>query len=157
MTMRVWAALVGTTLLVGGAAPGIAAEKLLKLRPYTFNCGAAGQECSGWRHSFAFIDPLLRGAELPRDAYIEVYSAAEIDARLEKIESEVVKILDDAFARAGRTADAMGPDELRRLRDDVAADVVVQLGRIMAEREAQTREWLRHQLKEELRAAGIGR
>jgi hypothetical protein len=119
--------------------PALAGEKLLKLRQYTFQCGPA-QECSGWRHSFAFIDPAARNAELPRDAYVDVYTAQEVDARIE-----------DALARRDVAASG-SEDERRKLRDDIAAEVVAQLARLMAEHESQTRAWLRELVREEMKA-----
>ena len=119
--------------------PASAGEKLLKLRQYTFQCGT--QECVGWRHSFAFIDPAARNAELPRDAYVEVYSAQEVDALIEA-----------ALARRGDAAVPADEDERRKLRDDIAAEVVRQLTRLMAEQEAQTRAWLRELVREEMKS-----
>jgi hypothetical protein len=117
----------------------LAGEKLLKLRQYTFQCGT--QECSGWRHSFAFIDPAARNAELPRDAYVEVYTTQEVDA-----------LIDAALARRPDAALSGSDDERRKLRDDIAAEVVTQLTRLMAEQEAQTRAWLRELVREEMKA-----
>jgi hypothetical protein len=120
--------------------PVLAGEKILKLRQYTFQCGGT-QECSGWRHTFAYIDPTLRNADLPRDAYMEVYTTQEVDARID--------------AALARRADApASEDERRQLRDDIAAEVVTQLVRLMAEHETQTRAWLRELVREEIRAAG---
>ncbi|HEX2112783.1 MAG TPA: hypothetical protein VHM01_00110 [Alphaproteobacteria bacterium] len=118
-----------------------AGEKLLKLRQYTFQCGA--QECVGWRHSFAFVDPAARNAELPRDAYVEVYTTQEVDA-----------LIDAALARRPDAALTGSDDERRKLRDDIAAEVVTQLTRLMAEQEAQTRAWLRELVREEMKAVG---
>ena len=116
-----------------------ASERLLKLRAYTFQCGA--QECAGWRHSFGFIDPAARNAELPHDAYVEVYTTQEVDT-----------LIDQALARRPGAA-AANDEDLRKLRDDIAAEVVGQLTRLMAEQEAQTRAWLRELVREEMKAA----
>jgi hypothetical protein len=130
---------ISALLLVLLLQPAQASERLLKLRAYTFQCGT--QECPGWRHSFAFIDPALRNAELPRDAYVDVYTTKEVDALIEQ-------------AMARRADAALGSDEERRkLRDDIAAEVVGQLTRLMAEQEAQTRAWLRELVREEMKAA----
>jgi len=116
-----------------------ASERLLKLRAYTFQCGA--QECAGWRHSFGFIDPAARNAELPHDAYVEVYTTQEVDT-----------LIDQALARRPGAA-AANDEDLRKLRDDIAAEVVGQLTRLMAEQEAQTRAWLRELVRDEMKAA----
>jgi hypothetical protein len=132
-------AVISALLLALLLQPAHASERLLKLRAYTFQCGT--QECPGWRHSFGFIDPALRNAELPRDAYVDVYTTTEVDALIEQ-------------AMARRADTALGSDEDRRkLRDDVAAEVVGQLTRLMAEQEAQTRAWLRELVREEMKAA----
>ena len=117
--------------------PAIASEKLLKLRAYTFQCGT--QECSGWRHSFGYIDPAARNAELPREAYVEVYTTKEVDTLVEQ-----------ALARRPETPG--NEEERRKLRDDIAAEVVTQLGKLMAVQEEQTRAWLRELVREEIKA-----
>jgi hypothetical protein len=131
-------AVLSVLALVSFLHPAFAGERLLKLRQYTFQC--ATQECVGWRHSFAYIDPAARNAELPREAYVEVYTTGEVDARI-----------DAALARRPESPVA-SEDERRRLRDDIAAEVVAQLSRLMAEQEAQTRAWLRELVREEMRA-----
>jgi len=122
--------------------PSLASERLLKLRQYTFSCGP--QDCTGWRHSFGFIDPAARNAELPRDAYVDVYTTQEVDALVE--------------AALARRADAImsgaSDDERRKLRDDIAAEVLAQFTRLMAEHEAQTRAWLQDFVRQELKAGG---
>lgn len=138
---------------VGGIDPATATERLLKMRTYSFACGT-GQECSGWRHSFAFLDPAAKNAELPRETYVDIYTAGEIDDKVADLKTELSRLIDDALLRASATVST--PDE-RALRDEIAADVVERLGRIMAEREAQMREWLRQEIKDELRAAGVKR
>lgn len=162
--MKIWrdvlTALV--VLIVFAQHPAGATEKLLKLRQYTFGCGN-GQECVGWRHSFAFIDPAARDAELPRDAYVDLYTLPEIDGlfakQREALKAELPGMIDDALAkRAGGAApSALSEADRTRLRDDVAAEVVTQLSRMMAEREAQTRAWLQDQIRQELQAAGVKR
>lgn len=114
-----------------------ASEPLLKMRSYVFPCD--GQECIGWRHSFGFIDPAARNAELPRDAYVEVYTTQEVD-----------ELVDQALAR--RAGAPESDEERRKLRDDVAAEVVGQLTRLMAEQEAQMRAWLRELVREEMKS-----
>jgi hypothetical protein len=121
--------------------PALASERLLKLRQYTFQCGT--QECTGWRHSFGFIDPAARNAELPRDAYVDVYTAPEVDA-----------LVDTALARRPGATSALSDEERRKLRDDIAAEVLAQFSRMMAEQEAQTRAWLQDLVRQELKAAG---
>lgn len=133
--LRAVLSIVGVVLLSQSAS---ASERLLKMRAYTFQCGA--QECGGWRHSFAFIDPALRNAELPHEAYAEVYTTREVDARI-----------DQALARRAEMPDS--EDARRRLRDDIAAEVVGQLARLMAEQEAQMRAWLRELVREEVKAS----
>lgn len=161
--MQVWReVIVGAVILVGLAqAQAFATEKLLKLRQYTFNC-ANGQECVGWRHSFAYIDPAARDADLPRDAYVDLYTVPEIDglvaSQREALKAELAGMIDTAIAkRAGGTSSSLSEDDRRQLRDDIAAEVVTRLSRMMTEREAQTRAWLRDQISQELRAAGIKR
>ena len=117
--------------------PAQASEKLLKLRAYTFQCGT--QECSGWRHSFGYIDPAARNAELPREAYVEVYTTKEVDALIEQ-------------ALARRPEAPGNEEERRKLRDDIAAEVVTQLSKLMAAQEEQTRAWLRELVREEMKA-----
>jgi hypothetical protein len=137
--MMPFRAVLSALVLAAFVQPAVAGEKLLKLRQYTFQCGA--QECGGWRHSFGFIDPALRNAELPRDAYVEVYTTHEVDALVEA-----------ALARRPDAALPADDDDRRKLRDDIAAEVVTQLTRLMAEQEAQTRAWLRELVREEMRA-----
>jgi hypothetical protein len=139
-----------------GLQQAAASERLLKLRQYTFNCGT-GQECVGWRHSFAYLDPAARNAELPRDAYAEVYTAREvdelIDLREREIKTELGEMIDAAMAkRADGAAAPLNDADRRRIRDDVAAEVVAQLTRLMAEQESQTRAWLRELVREEMKA-----
>ena len=126
--------------LIALLQPALASERLLKLRQYTFQCGT--QECTGWRHSFGYIDPAARNAELPRDAYVDVYTTQEVDA-----------LVDTALARRGATS-ALSEDERSKLRDDIAAEVLAQFSRMMAEQEAQTRAWLQDLVRQELKAAG---
>lgn len=138
-----------------------ASERLLKLRQYTFGCGS-GQECVGWRHTFAYIDPAARNAELPRDTYFEVYTAREvdelIDLREREIKTELSEMVDQAMEkRPGGAAAALSDDERRRFRDEVATEVVAQMARMMAEHESQTRAWLRELVREEMRAAAPAR
>ena len=121
--------------------PALASERLLKLRQYTFQCGT--QECTGWRHSFGYIDPAARNAELPRDAYVDVYTAPEVDA-----------LVDAALERRPGATSALSDEERGKLRDDIAAEVLVQFSRMMAEQEAQTRAWLQDLVRQELQAAG---
>jgi hypothetical protein len=121
--------------------PALASERLLKLRQYTFQCGT--QECTGWRHSFGFIDPAARNAELPRDAYVDVYTAPEVDA-----------LVDAALARRPDATSSMSEEERGKLRDDIATEVLSQFSRMMAEQEAQTRAWLQDLVRQELKAAG---
>jgi hypothetical protein len=127
--------------LIALLQPALASERLLKLRQYTFQCSGT-QECAGWRHSFGFIDPAARNAELPRDAYVDVYTTQEVDA-----------LVDTALARRGATS-ALSEDERSKLRDDIAAEVLAQFSRMMAEQEAQTRAWLQDLVRQELKAAG---
>jgi hypothetical protein len=133
-TLRAVLPAVALVLLV---QPALAGEKLLKLRAYAFQCGT--QECGGWRHSFAFIDPAARNAELPRDAYVEVYTTKEVDALIEQ-------------ALERRPEVAGSDEERRKLRDDIAAEVVTQLSKMMAAQEEQTRAWLRELVREEMKA-----
>ena len=140
MPLRAVLTVVSLLLLV---QPALASERLLKLRQYTFQCGGT-QECTGWRHSFGYIDPAARNAELPHEAYVDVYTTQEVDGLVE--------------AALARRPDAVGSlandDERRTLRDDIAAEVVTQLTRMMAEHEAQTRAWLEEFVRQELKAAG---
>jgi hypothetical protein len=137
-------------LVSAGLQQVAASERLLKLRQYTFNCGQPGQpgqpgqECVGWRHTFAYLDPAARNAELPRDTYVDVYSAREVD-----------ELIEQAMARRadGAVAAPLDDDERRRFRDEIAAEVVAQMARMMAEHEMQTRAWLRELVREEMRAA----
>jgi hypothetical protein len=132
--LRAVLSLFALVLLSQSAGAG---ERVLKMRSYVFPCD--GQECIGWRHSFGFIDPAARNAELPRDAYVEVYTTQEVDALVER-----------ALARRAGVPD--GEEERRRLRDDIAAEVVGQLTRLMAEQEAQMRAWLRELVREEMKS-----
>ena len=118
--------------------PALATERLLKLRQYTFQCGGT-QECTGWRHSFGFIDPAARNVDLPRDAYVDVYTTQEVDAALARRDA----------------ASALSDEERAKLRDDIAAEVLAQFSRMMAEQEAQTRAWLQELVRQELKAAGL--
>jgi hypothetical protein len=157
--MIVRAGLAIAVLLSVGLQQAAASERLLKLRQYTFGCGTgSAQECVGWRHTFAYIDPAARNAELPRDAYFEVYTAREvdelIDVRERDIKGEVSEMVDQAMAkRAAGSAAMLSDDERRRLRDEIATEVVAQMARMMAEHESQTRAWLRELVREEMRAA----
>ena len=136
--------------LLYGHASAEATERLLKMRTYNFACGS-NQECSGWRHSFAYLDPAAKNAELPRDTFVEIYTSHEVDDKLADLKTEVSRLVDEAISRAGGST-ASAPEE-RNLREEIAADVVARLGRIMAEREAQMREWLRQEIRDELNAA----
>ena len=118
--------------------PALATERLLKLRQYTFQCSGT-QECTGWRHSFGFIDPAARNVDLPRDAYVDVYTTQEVDAALSRRDA----------------ASALSDEERAKLRDDIAAEVLAQFSRMMAEQEAQTRAWLQELVRQELKAAGL--
>ena len=118
--------------------PALATERLLKLRQYTFQCSGT-QECTGWRHSFGFIDPAARNVDLPRDAYVDVYTTQEVDAALARRDA----------------ASALSDEERAKLRDDIAAEVLAQFSRMMAEQEAQTRAWLQELVRQELKAAGL--
>lgn len=154
-----------SVLVLAGLAvqPAAATERLLKLRQYTFNCGTGpGQECVGWRHSFAYIDPAAKNVDLPRDAYADVYTTREveelIDLRQAELKTEMSQVIDEAMAkRTEERAVSLSDADRQRLRDDIAADVVTQLGRLMAEQEAQTRAWLQNLIREELKAAGVAR
>jgi hypothetical protein len=128
--------------LIAMLQPALATERLLKLRQYTFQCSGT-QECTGWRHSFGFIDPAARNAELPRDAYVDVYTTQEVDA-----------LVDTALARRTDGTSALSEQERSKLRDDIAAEVLAQFSRMMAEQEAQTRAWLQDLVRQELKAAG---
>jgi hypothetical protein len=135
-------AVLSALVLVLVTQQATASERLLKLRQYTFQCGT--QECTGWRHSFGFIDPAARDAALPREAYVEVYTTQEVDA-----------LVDEALKRRPEAiASAIGDEERRKLRDEIAAEVLAQFTRLMAEQEAQTRAWLRELVREEMRAGG---
>jgi hypothetical protein len=148
--MLVRAAFAIAILVSAGLQQAAASERLLKLRQYTFSCGPQGQpaqpgqECVGWRHTFAYLDPSARNAELPRDTYVDVYSTREVDGLIEQ-----------AMARRadGAAAAPLDEDERRRFRDEIAAEVVAQMARMMAEHEMQTRAWLRELVREEMRAA----
>ena len=118
--------------------PALATERLLKLRQYTFQCSGT-QECTGWRHSFGFIDPAARNVDLPRDAYVDVYTTQEVDAALARRDA----------------ASALSDEERAKLRDDIAAEVLAQFSRMMAEQEAQTRAWLQELVRQELQPAGL--
>lgn len=154
-----------SVLVLAGLAvqPAAATERLLKLRQYTFNCGTGpGQECVGWRHSFAYLDPAAKTLDLPRDTYVDVYTTREveelIDLRQAELKTEMSQAIDEAMAkRAEERAVSLSEADRQRLRDDIAADVVTQLGRLMAEQEAQTRAWLQNLIREELKAAGVAR
>jgi hypothetical protein len=140
-----------------GLQQAAASERLLKLRQYTFGCGTA-QECVGWRHSFAYIDPAARNAELPRDAYVEVYTTREveelIDLREREIRAELSGLIDEAMAKRPGVAAAVPTDaDRRQFRDEIATEIVAQMARMMAEHESQTRAWLRELVREEMRAA----
>ena len=155
--MLVRAAFAIAVLVSVGLQQAAASERLLKLRQYTFGCGA-GQECVGWRHTFAYIDPAARTAELPRDAYFEVYTAREIDELIDlrqgEVKAELAAMIDQAMAkRSDGAAASLSDDDRRRFRDEIAAEVVAQMARMMAEHESQTRAWLRELVREELRAA----
>jgi hypothetical protein len=132
--LRATLSLFALLLLSQSAGAG---ERLLKMRSYVFPCD--GQECIGWRHSFGFIDPAARNAELPRDAYVEVYTTTEVEALVER-----------ALARRGDAPES--DEERRKLRDDIAAEVVGQLTRLMAEQETQMRAWLRELVREEMKS-----
>ena len=162
--MLVRAAIAIAVFVLLGLPQAGATERLLKLRQYTFGCGApgqasqAGQECVGWRHSFAYLDPAARNAELPRDTYSEVYTAREIDELIDlregEIKSGLAGLIEQAIARRPDGAAAQLSDEdRRRFRDEIAAEVVAQMARMMAEHETQTRAWLRELVREEMRAA----
>ena len=157
--MSLRAAFAIAVLASMGLQPAMATERLLKLRQYTFGCGT-GQECVGWRHSFAFIDPALRGADLPREAYSDVYTSREvdelIDLREREIKDEVAGLIDAALARR-QPAAAQSESDRRQFRDEIAAAVVGQMARMMAEHEQQTRAWLRELVREEMRAAAPAR
>lgn len=147
--MRMRAAIAIAVFVLLGLPQAEATERLLKLRQYTFGCGApgqaaqAGQECVGWRHTFAFLDPAARNADLPRDTYSEVYTAREVD-----------ELVEQAMAKRADTAAApLSDEDRRRFRDEIAAEVVAQMARMMAEHETQTRAWLRELVREEMRAA----
>ena len=154
-----------SVLVLAGLAvqPAAATERLLKLRQYTFNCGTGpGQECVGWRHSFAYLDPAAKTLDLPRDTYVDVYTTREveelIDLRQAELKTEMSQAIDEAMAkRAEERGLSLSEADRQRLRDDIAADVVTQLGRLMAEQEAQTRAWLQNLIREELKAAGVAR
>jgi hypothetical protein len=154
--MLLRAAFAIAVLVSVGLQQAGASERLLKLRQYTFGCGTAGQECVGWRHSFAYLDPAARNAELPRDTYVEVYTAREvdelIDLRQREIKSELADIVDQAMTNRPEAA-ALSDADRRQLRDEIATEVVAQLARMMAEHESQTRAWLRELVREEMRAA----
>jgi hypothetical protein len=157
-------AALSVLVLAGLAAqPAAATERLLKLRQYTFNCGTGpGQECVGWRHSFAYLDPAAKTLDLPRDTYVDVYTTREveelIDLRQAELKTEMSQVIDEAMAkRAEERGLSLSEADRQRLRDDIAADVVTQLGRLMAEQEAQTRAWLQNLIREELKAAGVAR
>ncbi len=155
-----------SVLVLAGLAvqPAAGTERLLKLRQYTFNCGSGpGQECIGWRHSFAYLDPTVKDLDMPRDTYIHVYTTQEveelIDLRQAELKTEMSQAIDEAMARRAdeKVVPALSDEDRQRLRDDIAADVVTQLGRLMAEQEAQTRAWLQALIREELKAAGVAR
>lgn len=154
--MRHWT--IGCAVLliasICGQASAEATERLLKMRTYNFACGT-NQECSGWRHSFAYLDPAAKNAELPRETFVDIYTSHEVDDRLADVKTEVSRLVDEAISRAGGPMSS-APDD-RNLREEIAADVVARLGRIMAEREAQMREWLRQEIRDELKAAGKSR
>lgn len=156
--MFVRIALSALFLIVAGLQSTGATERVLKMRQYTFNCGA-GQECAGWRHSFAYLDPAARDAELPRDTVFEVYTSREvdelIDLRHDEIRSEVPALVESAIAK--RPEAALSAEERDRLRDDIAAEVVAQFAKLMAQQEAQTRAWLQDLVRQEMKAAGVGR
>jgi hypothetical protein len=70
----------------------------------------------------------------------------------------MTKAIDDAMDKhANARVVSLNADDRQRLRDDIAADVVTQLGRLMAEQESQTRAWLQNLIREELKAAGVAR
>lgn len=145
-------------LFLAGLQSTGASERLLKMRQYTFNCGG-GQECAGWRHTFAYLDPAARDAELPRDTYVELYTTREvdelIDLRHNEIRSELPAIVESAMAK--RPEAALSAEERIRLRDDIAAEVVAQFAKLMAQQEAQTRAWLQDLVREEMKAVGAVR
>lgn len=154
--MLVRAALSALFVALIGLNQAAATERLLKLRQYTFACGT-GQECIGWRHTFAYLDPAARNADLPRDTYVDVYTSREveelIDLRQGEMKDQIATMIDRALARQPEGSGALSADDRRRLRDDVAAEVLDQFARLMAQQEAQTRAWLQELVRDEIKAA----